>query len=93
MAKRPDPSPKVVEQTLIELGQAPSMANAIISDYKLIVPIVLKTIGAEQIAAYMYDTQAEYNLASQKDWYEISSKAIVQWAEYVLREYKQQRLK
>jgi hypothetical protein len=59
IAKRPDPSPKAVEPTLIELGQAPSMANAIVSDEKIIVPIVLKALGAEQITVYMHDAQAE----------------------------------
>ena len=91
MARRPDPCPSAFEQVLLKLDYAPSMANPIASDYKLIVPVVLKALGSDKIAAIMSQAQTEYGLNSSIEWYKIDAKACIEWAEDVLKEYNQRR--
>lgn len=91
MARRPDLSASAVEETLVTLGHARSMANAIGSDFKIIVPMVLKALGKERVATIMFQAQKDYGLNGEEGWCKLSGEAAVKWAEYVLASYSKQR--
>ena len=93
MAKRPDTCASAFENVLVTLGYAPSMANAIASDYKLIVPVALRALGAEGIEKIMSDAQQEFDLHATSDWYKLDGKACAAWAESELDRYREDRLR
>jgi hypothetical protein len=87
--QRPDPSPSNFERTLLELGYTPKMASAIKSDFRLLVPMLIEHLGKERISSEIQEAQKIY-LPNDTWLATTSTEAMVKWAEYELKKYKNQ---
>ena len=87
-AKRPDIFDKdAIIQHFVDQGLARSMAEPLVGDMKLIVPMLIRELGVERINDILQKTTAELHLGAQAFWPSLTP-YIVHWAEAELEAYK-----
>jgi hypothetical protein len=62
--------------------------SPITSDFRLIVPLVLRALGSERIVELLESERQEFGLGEQSDLWREATRYIVGWAEKELVEYK-----
>ena len=85
---RPDTCPSAVKQTLMDLGHPESWAGPVASDFRLIVPILLKQLGADEITGRIRDDWREYQLSDAA--LNAAAQSVVEWAESELDTFRKQ---
>jgi hypothetical protein len=86
-ARRPEVfDRKAMVERFVSQGLARSMAEPLTSDFKLVVPILIRELGVERINEILQHTTAELHLAERAFWPELT-RYIVQWAEDELADY------
>ena len=85
---RPDTSPTAVKQTLIDLGHPASWAGPVASDFRIIVPLLLLHLGADEINTMIRDDLVTYQLSDAV--IRESAQSLVQWAEQVMKTFGEQ---
>jgi hypothetical protein len=81
-----------VRYALRRQGQSQVNADAITSDMKLIVPLVLRELGTKKINQIIMAATTELGLAQSAFWPSLTP-AIVEWATKELEEYKARKAK
>jgi len=85
MPRRPDIFDREkLEAALRAQGYKQSWVNTIISNYRLILPMLLKETGVDHIVGLMLREQASYGRHTPEDAWRNSVKPLVAWAEDVL---------
>lgn len=85
---RPDTSPAAVKQTLMDLGHPESWAGPVASDFRIIVPLLLVRLGADEINRTIQPDLATYQLSNAV--LRESAQSLVQWAEQVMKTFGEQ---
>ena len=87
-AKRPDVFNKdAIVQHFADQGLARSMAEPLAGDLKLIIPILIRELGAERIDEILQRRAPELHLSETSFWSSLTP-YIVRWAEDELNAYK-----
>ena len=88
MASRPDVfDQQAFEDSLRSLGCAESFVKPITSDYRLFVPIVMRTLGEEKLFNIVDKARGELKLGSAAPAWREACKYIVAWAEEETQKY------
>lgn len=81
MAQRPDFFDREkLEQILREQGCSESWVDTIVSNFRLILPVLLKELGTDGIAGIMLREQSTYGRHSPEDVWRNIAKPLVAWA-------------
>ena len=87
-ARRPDVFNKdSIVQHFVDQGLARSMAEPLAGDLKLIIPILVRELGAERIDEILQRRAPELHLSETSFWPNLTP-YIVRWAEDELNAYK-----
>ena len=78
---RPDTCPSAVKQTLIDVGHPESWAGPVASDFRMIVPILLTQLGADEITENIREAWGTYELSDAT--LNVAAQGVVEWAELV----------
>lgn len=85
MARRPDFFDREkLEAALREQGCSESWVDTVVSNFRLILPVLLKELGADGITDTMMREQSTYGRHSPDDVWRNIAKPLVSWATDVL---------
>jgi hypothetical protein len=85
---RPDTCPSAVKQSLMDLGHPESWAGPVASDFRMIVPILLKQLGVDEITRRIRDDWKTYQLSDAA--LNAAVQSVVEWAESELDAFRKQ---
>lgn len=92
MARRPNVfSQEAFQASLRRQGCTESFVSPITSDFRLLVPLTLRTIGEEKLLALLNDARDELKLGEQEPAWREAVKYIIGWAEEQIEDYKSQK--
>lgn len=92
MAHRPDVFNKnSFQESLRRQGCPESFVAPTTSNFRLLVPVILQTLGEEELLKMMDRARAELKLGYQEPAWREAVKYIVGWAEEQLAEYEAQK--
>lgn len=85
MPRRPDIfNREKLEEALRAQGYSQSWVDTIVSNYRLILPVLLKEIGVDGIVGIMLREQSTYGRHTPEDAWHNIAKPLVAWATDVL---------
>jgi site-specific recombinase XerD len=76
------------ESSLRRLGVPDQALSPLINDFRLFVPLLIKTLGEEQFLKIIARSSADLRLNSQPESWETTIKYLVQWAQEEIRLYE-----
>ena len=85
---RPDTCPSAVKLTLMNLGHPESWAGPVASDFRMIVPILLKRLGVDEITGRIRDDWRTCQLSDAA--LKAAVQGVVEWAEAELDVFRKQ---
>ena len=92
VAHRPDVfDQQAFEKALLRLGCTPNFVKPITSDFRLFVPVVLRSLGEDNLFNMVDKARDELKLGHQEPAWREACKYIVAWAEEEVEKYKAQK--
>lgn len=87
-ARRPDIFNRdAIIESFVQQGLARSMAEPLAGDLKLMIPMLIRELGAERIDEIVQRVAPEFHLSPTTFWPNLTPR-VVQWAEDELAQYK-----